>query len=57
MSRTAKKCGLKPEELNALFDYHCPGYRDSVWLDLTNGTPAPIRINGFNVVEKITPQK
>tara|TARA_R110001606_G_scaffold126941_1_gene260808 strand:+ start:304 stop:1044 length:741 start_codon:yes stop_codon:yes gene_type:complete len=57
LSRTANKCGLKPDELNALFDTYCSGYRDSIWLDLTNGTPAPIRVNGFDVVEKITPTK
>jgi len=57
MSRVAKKAGLKPAELYALFDNYCPNYRDSLWLDLTNNTPAPIRINGFQVVDKIVEEK
>jgi hypothetical protein len=57
MSRVAKKSGLQPSELLDLFDKYCPNYRDAVWCDLTNGTPAPIRINGFKVVKKLQHKK
>jgi hypothetical protein len=47
----ARKAGLTAKKLNGLFDQHCPGPKDSVWIDLSDHTPAKIRINGFTTIK------
>ena len=44
----ARRLGL---DLDRLFEDHCPGRFDSVWVDLTVDTPAPLRINGYTKLE------
>lgn len=39
------------EDLESLFDL-LNGTKDSVWIDQTPGSPAPIRVNGYKVVDK-----
>jgi hypothetical protein len=48
LSMMAKKLGVK--NLHELFMRYCPNRRDSVWIDTTPGTPAPLRINGFKII-------
>ena len=50
LSMIASKVGVK--NLQALFDTHCKQKRDSIWIDNTDGSPAPLRLNGFTVLEK-----
>ena len=45
----AKKVGVR--DLRLLFDRYCKTRRDSIWLDLTDGSPAPLRLNGFTVIK------
>ena len=47
-----RKCGLKKGELIEMFDTIAPGPKDSITLDLTPGTPAPIRLNLFQRVTR-----
>lgn len=49
MAIIAKKVGVK--DLQALFDKYCRTRRDSIWIDLTVDTPAPLRLNGFTVIK------
>jgi hypothetical protein len=44
----ARRLGL---DLDRLFDEHCPGRFDSIWVDLTVDSPAPLRINGYDRLE------
>lgn len=46
----SKKVGLKKDKLMEIFNKHCPKRRDSLWIDLTNDTPAYIRLNGYDVI-------
>jgi hypothetical protein len=43
------KMGLKKGDLTELFT-NCPDIHDSIWLDLTPGTPAAIRKNAYEVL-------
>ena len=47
----ARKAGLTAKTLNALFDQFCSNPKDSVWVDLSDGSPAKIRVNGYNVIK------
>ena len=49
MTMVARKVGVK--DLQALFDTYCKTRRDSIWIDLTVDTPAPLRLNGFTVIK------
>jgi len=49
MQAIANKFGVK--DLQRLFDDYCKSRRDSLWFDSTNGTPAPVRLNGFQVLK------
>ena len=46
----ARKCGVDPSKLLKLFHQHCQGPHNSIWLDMTPGTPAPLRKNGFQIL-------
>jgi len=48
----ARKSGIKSKELRAMFDQLCKHPRDSIWLDFTDFSPAPLRLNGFDVINK-----
>ena len=47
----ARKAGLTAKTLNALFDQFCSSPKDSVWVDLSDDSPAKIRVNGYNVIK------
>ena len=51
LSVMARKAGIRTHKLLELFENHCPGTHDSVWVDKTEHTPFPIRINGYKMVE------
>ncbi len=55
ISRIAPKCGLSAGYLKKLFVDHCKDKHDSVWIDKTEGTPYPIRINGFHIPQRSVP--
>ncbi len=48
----SKRCGLDAETLSRLFADHCPYRTDSVWIDLSDSTPFPIRINGTKMLRQ-----
>lgn len=48
-----RKCGLKRGELIEMFDTIANGSKDSICLDMTPGTPAPIRLNIFQKITKV----
>lgn len=48
----SRRCGLPSKHLEHLFDKHASGELDSIMVDKTPHTPFPIRINGFNSIEK-----
>ena len=47
------RCGLPKGTLRMLFDEVAPGERDSITVDHTAGSPAPIRLNLWTPVELI----
>jgi DNA polymerase III delta prime subunit len=51
MSRLAKQSGMKAKEMRAIFDTF-DNFRDSLWIDLTPGTPYRLRKNGFIELRK-----
>lgn len=51
MSGVGRKSGLKPDKFKSIFYNDMKGHRDSLWIDLTDGSPYPVRKNGFEVIE------
>lgn len=49
-----KKCGMTSAGLNHIFDKFMPNTRDSLWIDLTDNSPFPLRKNGYEMLQKIT---
>lgn len=48
----SQRCGIRPDKFLKLLDEYLHGYYDAVWIDCTLGTPAPIRINGYEVIDQ-----
>ena len=48
----SRRCGMKSKDLEHLFEKYAPGDLDSILVDQTYGTPYPLRLNGFNIIEK-----
>ena len=51
LSMIENRCGVEKGLLKHLFDTVASGYRDNICIDLTENTPAPLRLNLFNVLE------
>lgn len=49
LAMLAAKVGVK--NLQNLFDTYCKGRRDSIWIDTSVDTPAPLRLNGFTILK------
>lgn len=50
----ASRCGMKRENFEYVFDKYIHGIHDTFWVDLTKGTPAKYRINGYTVLDEKT---
>jgi hypothetical protein len=48
----ARKAGIKRDQFNYIFDNFIHEMHDSLWLDHTHKSPAPLRINGYDILEK-----
>lgn len=48
----ARKAGIKRDQFNYIFSNFIHELHDSLWLDHTHKSPAPLRINGYDVLEK-----
>jgi hypothetical protein len=53
MSQIAKKAGMKTGDLRTIFETICTKPKDSFWIDLTDGSPAKFRKNGYEVIERV----
>ena len=51
VSAMASKTGFKPSDFQYLFS-HCRKQHDSILIDLTNGTPAKLRFNGYQIIRQ-----
>lgn len=52
MSNLARKANMKPDELKNIFDNLMSNFRDSLWIDMTDKTPYPLRKNGYEIINK-----
>ena len=52
LGTVARKSGMKSKDMLSIFDQLMPEYRDSLWLDLTIGSPYPLRKSGFEMISK-----
>jgi len=52
MATCARKTGMKSEGFNSIFNKLMLDSRDSLWLDMTSGTPYPMRKNGYTIINK-----
>jgi hypothetical protein len=57
LAQVATKVGLTADKLFSIFNSCMPGQRDSLCLDLTQGTPAPMRVNGYKRIAQISDKK
>ena len=51
MALLASKTGLTSDELRELFGM-CVETKDSIWIDITDKTPFPLRLNGYKLINK-----
>jgi uridine kinase len=52
MAIMARKTGLKGDDLRNIFDKLMKESKDSLWVDLTDNSPYPMRKNGFTLINK-----
>ena len=53
LSQISKKVGLNDNILKKLFKIFCKSNHDSIWIDLTDDSPYPLRLNGYKLIKKI----
>jgi hypothetical protein len=53
MSMVARKTGYKAPTFNTMFAQLIKNPHDSIWIDMTDHTKYPLRLNGFQIIEKI----
>ena len=51
VSNVSRKAGLKSKDLSELFKL-CTDVHDSIWIDMTTRSPAKLRLNGYEIIEK-----
>lgn len=54
MNSISRKAGLQSHQLKTIFDELMPNQKDSLWIDLTDRSPAPMRKNGYEVITQNT---
>lgn len=52
MATCARKTGMRREGFNSIFNKLMLDHRDSLWLDMTDKTPYPMRKNGYTIINK-----
>lgn len=52
MSSIACRCGISSSDFNYIFDNFIKDSKDSLWIDRTDKTPYPLRINGYKMISK-----
>ena len=53
LATCARKTGLRSDAFKALFDQLFTNPKDSLWLDLTDKSSYPMRLNGFKPIKRI----
>jgi hypothetical protein len=52
MACVSRKSGLPADSMKSIFGTIMPEPHDSLWIDMTSKSPAPLRKNGFSVLKK-----
>ena len=52
MANCSRKTGLKPQDFNIIFNNFMKETKDSLWIDMTDKTPYPMRKNGITLINK-----
>lgn len=52
MDQYGRTIGMVKGELVQYFREYCKTAHDSIWLDLTSGTPAPVRLNCYTIIKR-----
>ena len=52
MATVARKTGLKSNNFNSIFNQLMLEPKDSLWLDMTDKSPYPMRKNGYTIINK-----
>ena len=53
LSMVARKTGYTSDSFNALFSQLIENNHDSIWIDLTDKSPYPLRKNGYEEITKV----
>ena len=48
----SRRVGFKSKELSSLFDDFAPNETDSIMVDKTPGSPYPLRLNGYKLIQR-----
>tara|TARA_R110000744_G_scaffold206441_4_gene325028 strand:+ start:1048 stop:1767 length:720 start_codon:yes stop_codon:yes gene_type:complete len=54
LAQIASKVGLNADKLFSIFDNCMQGQRDNLTIDLTQGSPAKFRVNGFRKIKEVS---
>jgi hypothetical protein len=52
LATCARKTGMKSGSFNSIFNKLMLNSRDSLWLDMTDKSPYPMRKNGYSIINK-----
>lgn len=52
MTTIASRCGINIKDFNFIFNNFIKDSKDSLWIDKTDKTPYPLRINGYSMISK-----
>ena len=52
LSTVGRRTGMKSKHFSALFEKFINDTKDSIWVDLTSHSPAPLRLNGYQIIKK-----
>ncbi len=47
----ARRVGMTSEQFMFLLNKYCNGMYQTLWIDMTDGSPYPLRHNGYNIIE------
>jgi hypothetical protein len=47
-----RRVGFQSKDFEHIFKKYLPGRKDSLWIDLTDGSPYPLRINGYQMLKR-----
>ena len=52
LNTIGRRVGFKKEDFGHIFKTFMPNWRDSLWIDCSENSPFPVRINGYQMIDR-----